>query len=122
MLREFHTTMHVHDDWLPGKPTGITPLAVTRSRIDLMAEEVRELATALAAGDIEKIADGIADVVYVAYGTAAVTGLLDLMPALLAEVHASNMTKTNVPGRGKPVKGPRYRPPDIAGILARAGA
>lgn len=122
MLREFHTTMHVHDDWLPRRPTGQIPLGVCQSRDDLLSEEVDELRDAMAAGNVVKIADALADVVYVAYGTAAVAGLLDLMPALLAEVHASNMTKTNVPGEGKLVKGPGYRPPDIAGIITRAGS
>lgn len=38
---------------------------------------------------------------------------------VVAEVHASNMTKTVTPGDGKAVKGPDYRPPDVAGVLAR---
>jgi hypothetical protein len=53
---------------------------------------------------------------YVVYGT-ALSYEIDLN-AVLAEVHASNMTKDAPlePG-GKAVKGPGYRPPDIAGIL-----
>jgi predicted HAD superfamily Cof-like phosphohydrolase len=44
---------------------------------------------------------------------------------LFSEVHRSNMTKTFAPNDGKKYgaanpKGPRYSPPDIAGILAKA--
>jgi predicted HAD superfamily Cof-like phosphohydrolase len=38
---------------------------------------------------------------------------------VVAEVHASNMTKIATPADGKAVKGPGYRPPDVAGVLAR---
>jgi predicted HAD superfamily Cof-like phosphohydrolase len=37
--------------------------------------------------------------------------------AVVAEVHASNMTKTAAPGDDKAVKGPGYRPPNVAGVL-----
>ena len=56
-----------------------------------------------------------------AYGTAHVYGI-DL-DAVLDEVHASNMTKLGADGRpirradGKVLKGPDYRPPDIAAVL-----
>ena len=56
-----------------------------------------------------------------AYGTAHVYGI-DL-DAVLDEVHASNMTKLGADGRpirradGKVLKGPGYRPPDIAAVL-----
>ena len=59
-----------------------------------------------------------------AYGTAHVYGI-DL-DAVLDEVHASNMTKLDENGRplrradGKVLKGPGYRPPDVAAILRRA--
>ena len=91
----------------------------------LIEEEVGELATAARVGDLTGIADALADIVYVAYGTAHVYGI-DL-DAVLDEVHASNMTKLDDDGRplrradGKVLKGPRYRPPDVAAILTRAG-
>lgn len=90
------------------------PTVATRNR--LIEEETRELVDATNAGDIVGIADALADLVYVAYGTAYTYGI-DL-DAVLAEVHASNMTKDPGP-TGKAVKGPRYRPPDVAGVLAR---
>jgi RimJ/RimL family protein N-acetyltransferase/NTP pyrophosphatase (non-canonical NTP hydrolase) len=81
-----------------------------------LAEEYQEYESAEDAGDRVEIADALADIVYVVYGT-ALSYEIDLN-AVLAEVHASNMTKDAPlePG-GKAVKGPGYRPPDIAGIL-----
>ncbi len=93
-------------------------------RLALIQEEVGELADAAAAGDLIGVADALADIVYVAYGTAHVYGI-DL-DAVLDEVHASNMTKLGADGRpirradGKILKGPGYRPPDIAAVLARS--
>ena len=93
-------------------------------RLALIQEEVGELADAAGAGDLIGVADALADIVYVAYGTAHVYGI-DL-DAVLDEVHASNMTKLGADGRpirradGKVLKGPDYRPPDIAAVLARS--
>jgi len=90
-------------------------------RQSLIDEETGELRDAVAAGDIVAIADALADIVYVAYGTACVYGI-DL-DAVLDEVHASNMTKLGADGLpirrpdGKVLKGPDYRPPDVAGVL-----
>lgn len=89
----------------------------------LIEEEVRELAEAAEAGDLVGVADALADIVYVAYGTAHVYGI-DL-DAVLDEVHASNMTKLGADGRpvrradGKVLKGPGYRPPDVRAVLDR---
>lgn len=90
--------------------------ARSASRRALLAEEYREYEDAEDAHDLPGIADALADMIYVAYGTAHCYGF-DL-DAVLAEVHASNMTKQPpaVPG-GKAVKGPGYRPPDVAGLL-----
>lgn len=94
-------------------------------RQSLIEEEVGELAEAAAADDVVGVADALADIVYVAYGTAHVYGI-DL-DAVLDEVHASNMSKLGADGRplyrpdGKVLKGPGYRPPDIAAVLRRGG-
>ncbi|MVA75556.1 nucleotide pyrophosphohydrolase [Auraticoccus sp. F435] len=92
-------------------------------RVRLLREETEEFAEASAAGDLVAVADALADIVYVAYGTADVYGI-DL-DAVVAEVHRSNMTKLDGSGRpvlradGKVLKSERYRPPDVAGVLAR---
>lgn len=91
-------------------------------RLALIEEEVAELRVAAQAGDLTGIADALADIVYVAYGSAHVYGI-DL-DAVLDEVHASNMTKLGADGQpvrrvdGKVLKGPGYRAPDVAAVLA----
>lgn len=93
--------------------------ATSAIRRALLAEEYQEYQDAEDARDLTGIADALADMVYVAYGTARCYGF-DL-DAVLAEVHASNMTKEPpaAPG-GKAVKGPGYRPPDINAVLGRS--
>jgi len=115
MLREFHASLNVHGGLMPEAPTADIPLWVSALRRDLLDEEVSELRDAMKAGDIVKIADGIADVVYVAVGTAVAYGVP--FDAVFAEVHRSNMTKDNDPAKGKLVKGPGYSPPRIAEVL-----
>jgi predicted HAD superfamily Cof-like phosphohydrolase len=101
-------------------PTVVGP-ELARLRQALIDEEVEELRAAAASADVVEIADALADIVYVAYGTARVYGI-DL-DAVLDEVHSSNMTKLGADGRpvrradGKVLKGPGYRPPDIARVL-----
>jgi len=95
-------------------------VAVARWR--LLNEETRELAEAVSGGSLAEIAHELADVVYVAYGTALAYGI-DL-DAVLAEVHRANMTKLGADGRpvvrdGKVVKGPMFRPADVAAVLDR---
>ena len=104
-------------------PSSAIPAELAALRVDLLLEETREFATASRAGDLVAIADALADVVYVAYGSAVTYGI-DL-DAVLAEVHRSNMSKLDEDGRpllredGKVLKSARYSPPDIAGVLAR---
>ena len=109
-----------------GLPLRSTPTAAVGAdqvelRQALIEEEVAELAAAARAGDIVGVADALADIVYVAYGTAHVYGI-DL-DAVLDEVHSSNMTKLGADGLpvrradGKVLKGPDYRPPDIEAVL-----
>lgn len=108
---------------LPVRPAPTAALTAEEHalRQRLLDEEVEELRAAVAEGDIVEIADALADIVYIAFGTAHVYGI-DL-DAVLAEVHASNMTKLGSDGRpvrrvdGKVLKGPGYRPPDVAGVL-----
>lgn len=77
------------------------------------------------ARDVVGAADALADLVYVIYGMALESGI-DL-PAVLAEVQRSNMSKLAADGTpiyredGKVMKGPGYRAPDIAAVLARSG-
>jgi predicted HAD superfamily Cof-like phosphohydrolase len=102
------------------------PEELVQLRIALLQEEVGEFAQAAQARDLVGVADALADIAYVTYG-AAVTFGIDL-DAVIAEVHRSNMSKLDEHGRpvlradGKVLKSSRYRPPDVAAILARARA
>lgn len=115
MIVQFHRELHVYGGWDPAAPVADLPAGIRASRWDLLGEELRELAGADKRNDIVKIADGIADCIYVLAGTAFVHGLP--LDALLAEVHRSNMTKVNVPDVPKLVKGPGYSPPRIEEVL-----
>lgn len=109
----------------------IPSVEVMRLRADLINEELTELIT-LGFGDpdsqfqeptkpnITEIADAIADLLYVVYGTAIACGI-DINP-VFAEVHRSNMSKFidgHLAENGKWIKGPSYTPADIEGVLKR---
>lgn len=119
MLREFHRDKAIHGGLMPDEPTADVPPDVRDLRIALLDEEVEELREAMIKGDIVAIADGIADVVFVAVGTAVPYGID--FDAVFAEVHRSNMTKVNDIPKAKLTKGPGYEPPDIAGVLGQRG-
>jgi predicted HAD superfamily Cof-like phosphohydrolase len=91
-------------------------------RSALLAEECQETVDAIARGDMEKIADGLADVIYVAVGAALEFGIP--LDRVWAEVHRSNMAKVDpVTGKvtkradGKVLKPEGWTPPDVAGVL-----
>lgn len=104
------------------RPSANVSQALADLRIRLQEEETAELGLAIGAGDLTAIADALADLVYVAYGTAVTYGI-DL-DSIIAEVHASNMSKLDASGSpvmrddGKVLKSELYRPPDVARVLA----
>ncbi len=115
-LAEFH--QHIGQPPWTGPFTEMPPSTVAL-RKQLLTDEVTELFTALDSGDPAAIVQELADVVYTAAGMAYTYNNLPL-DAALAAVHAANMTKQ--PGAdGKAVKGPGFRPPDIAGAFTAAG-
>lgn len=100
--------------------------SLLRLRESLLEEETAEFMAASHRRDLVGMADALADIVYVAYGTAISYGLdLDL---LIDEVHRSNMSKLDEYGRpvlrddGKVLKSPRYESPQIASTLQRQEA
>lgn len=101
------------------KPTADVPADELVLRINLHREEIEELELAMHDRDVIGIADALGDLLYVLYGHALSHGI-DI-EAVFAEVHRSNMTKEPGP-TGKAVKGARYSPPDVAGVLARFAA
>lgn len=96
-------------------------LDVRAVRASLLQEEHQEVQEALSSRDPLAIAKELADLVYVAYGTALVYDI-DLDEAL-RQVHHSNMTKLDDDGEpilradGKVMKGPNYVPPDMSGAI-----
>jgi predicted HAD superfamily Cof-like phosphohydrolase len=91
-------------------------------RRKLIREEFKELMKALEEEDIVGIADGLADLTVVVYGTALSYGI-DL-DRVMQEVHRSNMSKLGEDGKpiyredGKVLKGPYFSPPDILHVLS----
>ena len=86
-----------------------------------MTEELKELLDAMSREDLVGIADGLADLLYVVFGTAVAYGIP--MDEVFAEVHRSNMTKLGPDGKpiigeeGKRLKGPGYVPPNIQALV-----
>lgn len=119
LVREFHEAFGLSLDVEPDTE-------LRRLRRNLIEEETQELAEALTLGDVMEIAKELADLVYVAYGTAVSLGIdLDLV---IEQVHASNMSKLGADGKpvlredGKVLKGPGYRPPDLSRLTFIGGA
>lgn len=90
----------------------------------LIVEEYDELLEALAKGDLEKIADGIADCIVVLLGTAVSYGIP--FNAVWREVHRTNMAKVGADGKpifredGKFLKPEGWQPPNIQAIISNA--
>lgn len=120
-VAQFHAAVGVRS---PDGPTLAVAPEQLALRQDLLDEEVAELRAAVAAADLVAVADALADVVYVACGTAHVLGIP--FDEVFAEVHRANMSKLEVDGRpilradGKVLKGPAYVPPDVGRVLASA--
>jgi len=113
LVEEFHRAFELTINTKPILPE----LDVLLLRVKLISEECIELIDALGERDLVKVADGIADVLYVVYGTAVTCGI-DVEP-LFSEIHRSNMTKVGGTKRddGKVLKPDTYSPPDVAKIL-----
>jgi predicted HAD superfamily Cof-like phosphohydrolase len=87
----------------------------------LMTEELNELRLSMAEQDMIGIADGLADLLYVVFGTAIAYGI-DMEP-VVDEVHRSNMSKVFPDGKvrrdpyGKILKPETFSRPDIQAVL-----
>ena len=89
-------------------------------RMDLLQEEVEEYFEAEQNNDIVGVADALADIIYIACGTAVSYGIP--LDKIFEEVHRSNMSKL-VEGKvvrredGKILKPEGWTGPDVKGIL-----
>ncbi len=127
MVGEFHRKfgLPTADDRRPTLPDADTFLF----RFQFMHEELNEILAAYRAGDMEKVADGLADLDYVVAGTAHMMAIPH--DAVVAEVQRANMAKERATGaddnrskRGSAldvVKPVGWTPPDVAGVLRRHG-
>jgi predicted HAD superfamily Cof-like phosphohydrolase len=103
------------------EPTTAISSSEVRLLKDLIQEESDEFAEAADAADLDRIADSLADIVYVAYGAARHYGFS--LDPIIEVVHEANMSKRREDGtfeldeRGKVLRGPDYREPDIRGAL-----
>jgi predicted HAD superfamily Cof-like phosphohydrolase len=87
-------------------------------RYALVKEECNELLEAIQTNNMDKIADGIADLIVVTLGTAHTYGI-NVQP-IWDEVHRTNMLKTTGPDHpvtGKKQKPAGWKPPDIKSLL-----
>ena len=89
-VAEFHRTFH-----LPILETPRIPDADRcRLRLNLLREELNELAEAIEQHDLVECADAFADLQYVLSGAILEFGMGDKFRAIFDEVHRSNMSKT----------------------------
>ena len=86
-------------------------------RFDLIQEELNELEQAMKTKNLKEIADALTDILYVTYGAGFAYGI-DL-DKCFKEVQRANMSKLGEDGKpifnekGKVMKGPNYREPDL---------
>jgi predicted HAD superfamily Cof-like phosphohydrolase len=119
LVKEFHEAMGLP---VRDKPQGHLPYEEASLRIELLREEVDEYTDAALSGThLQDILSELADVVYVAYGTALTYGV-DL-DAAIDEIHKANMRKLWADGRpryredGKVLKSPNYYPADLSHLV-----
>ncbi|WP_406725169.1 MazG nucleotide pyrophosphohydrolase domain-containing protein [Streptomyces sp. GD-15H] len=121
LVREFHRAFGPD---ARETPTEVSPEPAAHGG-ELLAAEAAEVAEVAVRGPLDRLAHELADVVYVAYGTALVHGI-DL-DAVISEIHRSHMTEHGPDGRitrrsdGKVLKGDHYEAPDVFQVLRRRG-
>lgn len=86
-VQQFHSKVLGIEDTLP---TFVLPVEFSQ-RIDFMEEEIEELGQAYINEDLVGVADALADLVYVAVGTAHMMGIP--FDQVFKVVHAANMRK-----------------------------
>ncbi len=88
-VAEFHQTFKHPIVAQPAMPAGLR----SQLRVDLLAEELKELQEAIANNDLVEVADALCDLQYVLAGAVLEFGLGDKFKTLFEEVHRSNMSK-----------------------------
>jgi len=118
MVKEFQTAVGQHIGFRPEFPNGTERVL----RMKLMKEEFDEYNESEYDNDLVNLAKELADIIYIACGTAASYGIP--LNEVFEEVHRSNMTKL-VDGKpvyredGKILKPEGWTAPDIESVLER---
>ena len=118
-VRDFHQAFGQRIGEKPEFPNGAERCLRTR----LLQEEFEEYLLAEGQTDLVEVADALADIIYIACGTAVSYGIP--LDDVFAEVHRSNMAKL-VDGKvirredGKVQKPEGWTAPDIKGVLDKA--
>lgn len=92
-------------------------------RLQLIQEELAELAAGMISRDPVECLDALVDLSYVVDGSYLSMGLAPYKLAGLEEVHRSNMSKLDADGKpvigpsGRVMKSDLYSPPDLARLL-----
>lgn len=116
MVKDFHVAFGQRVSDSPELPDEAERIL----RMKLLIEEFEEYLAAENDDDIVEVADALADLIYIACGTAVSYGIP--LDEIYNEVHRSNMAKL-VDGKvlknnlGKVVKPEGWTPPDVEGIL-----
>lgn len=116
---------------LGGQPFGLASETLdneTRElRIKLLTEEMGEYLKAEADRDLVEVADGLLDIVVIAWGTLLTYFGEEASTDAATEVWRSNLAKVDGPGLpirradGKILKPEGWKPPDIEGVLRKHG-
>ena len=107
-----------------GEKPHLPDMAQRELRGKLLTEEFKEYINAEHDNDLVEIADALADIIYIACGTAVAYGIP--LDKVFKEVHRSNMAKL-VNGKvvrredGKVLKPEGWKPPKVDKILKKAG-
>lgn len=118
LVRQWHESF--------GVPVHETPTFVEQRidlRTDLVLEEAQELVLACYECSPAKVLQESADLIYVIIGALHEFGLAQHLDAAFREVARANMSKLGADGKpiyredGKVLKGPNFKPADIAAVL-----
>jgi predicted HAD superfamily Cof-like phosphohydrolase len=119
-VKDFHIAFGQRIGSIPAIPEDVDERCL---RMDLLEEEFKEYMDAEQKLDLVGIADALADIIYIACGTAVSYGIP--LDKVFEEVHRSNMSKL-VDGKvirredGKILKPEGWTPPQIDKILSDA--
>lgn len=106
-LHEFHRAFGHHIEYRP--TIGNVPTNVKMLRKRLIEEEKHELFDAIDTNDLVEVADGLADLLYVVFGTAISFGIP--IDQIFEVVHKSNMAKLGPDGKPITDKGGKSMKP-----------